>query len=222
MRITTGTLWSVWLQQDAANIAVYLPRNLNLGQFAGFALFIIAGLGLLFFQRGERIQQVVDEKSQVTDVRAATIIDLIYAFILWYFKIKSKVPMSTTWVFIGLLGGRELAMSLVKANEGATVKDALMGKDVMGIVLAVAINDVAFVSVHEGSACSSPDSSTRAHEVPRSLLRQHGRPEGCARRRRYGTRARARWLGRLDLLHIFVDDKGDYYDIKDGLPQNRQ
>ena len=23
-------------------------------------------------------------------------------------------------------------------------------------------------------------------------------------------------------LHIFVDDKGDYYDIKDGLPQNRQ
>ena len=150
--ITTGTLWSVWLQQDAANIAVYLPRNLNPGQFAGFALFIIAGLGLLFFQRGERIQQVVDEKSQVTDVRAATIIDLIYAFILWYFKIKSKVPMSTTWVFIGLLGGRELAMSLVKANEGATVKDALklMGKDVafvtfgliVSIVLAVAINDV--------------------------------------------------------------------------------
>lgn len=23
-------------------------------------------------------------------------------------------------------------------------------------------------------------------------------------------------------LHIFVDDKGDYYDINDGLPQNRQ
>ncbi|MDT8855900.1 GFA family protein [Paracoccaceae bacterium Fryx2] len=23
-------------------------------------------------------------------------------------------------------------------------------------------------------------------------------------------------------LHIFVDDKGDYYDISDGLPQNRQ
>ena len=23
-------------------------------------------------------------------------------------------------------------------------------------------------------------------------------------------------------IHIFVDDKGDYYDIADGLPQNRQ
>jgi len=23
-------------------------------------------------------------------------------------------------------------------------------------------------------------------------------------------------------LHIFVDDKGDYYEIADGLPQNRQ
>ncbi len=23
-------------------------------------------------------------------------------------------------------------------------------------------------------------------------------------------------------VHIFVDDKGDYYEIKDGVPQNRQ
>lgn len=150
--ITTGTLWSVWLQQDAANIAVYLPRDLNPAQFAGFAFFVTAGLGLLFYQRGERIQQVVEEKSQVTDVRAATVIDLIYAFILYYFKIKSKVPMSTTWVFIGLLGGRELAMSLVKANDGGSVKAALklMGKDIafvafgllVSLLLAVAINDV--------------------------------------------------------------------------------
>ena len=34
--ITSGTLWSVWLMQDAANIAVYLPRSLNTGQFLGF------------------------------------------------------------------------------------------------------------------------------------------------------------------------------------------
>ena len=32
-----GVLWSVWLQQDAANIAVYLPRNLSGWEFTGFA-----------------------------------------------------------------------------------------------------------------------------------------------------------------------------------------
>ena len=33
--ITTGTLWSVWLMQDAANIAVYLPRSMSFSTFFG-------------------------------------------------------------------------------------------------------------------------------------------------------------------------------------------
>jgi thiol-disulfide isomerase/thioredoxin len=36
---------------------------------------IFLGLGLLFWQGGERIQEVVNEKSAVVDVRPATIID---------------------------------------------------------------------------------------------------------------------------------------------------
>lgn len=110
--ISTGALWSVWLMQDAANIAVYLPRALNPSEFAGFASFIFLGLGILFYLKGDRIQQIVTEKSFITDTRPATIIDMVYAFILYYFKTVSVVPMSTTWVFIGLLAGRELAMSL--------------------------------------------------------------------------------------------------------------
>jgi hypothetical protein len=110
--ISTGTLWSVWLMQDAANIAVYLPRSLSPAEFAGFASFIFLGLGILFYLKGDRIQEIVTEKSFMTDTRPATIIDLVYAFILYYFKTVSVVPMSTTWVFIGLLAGRELAMSL--------------------------------------------------------------------------------------------------------------
>lgn len=110
--ISSGALWSVWLMQDAANIAVYLPRALNPAEFAGFASFIFLGLGILFYLKGDRIQQIVTEKSFITDTRPATIIDMVYAFILYYFKTVSVVPMSTTWVFIGLLAGRELAMSL--------------------------------------------------------------------------------------------------------------
>ncbi len=110
--ITTGVLWSVWLQQDAANIAVYLPRSLSGLEFIAFAGTVVVGLGWIFKNGGEKIQEVVEEKNNVTDIRAATIIDLLYAIILFYFKIHSKIPMSTTWVFLGLLAGRELAISI--------------------------------------------------------------------------------------------------------------
>ena len=151
--ITSGALWSVWLMQDMANIAVYLPRQLSLGEFGFFAGFIFLGLGILFYLKGDRIQQVVTEKAFITDVRSATIVDFVYAFLLYYFKNVSVVPMSTTWVFIGLLAGRELAMSLTdKDGHGKPLKKTmkLIGKDVLyagiglavSIALAIAINPV--------------------------------------------------------------------------------
>ncbi|MEQ9082073.1 MAG: hypothetical protein RLP09_49875 [Sandaracinaceae bacterium] len=140
--LTSGLLWSVWIQQDAANIAVYLPRSLNVVQVLAFGGVVFVGLGFLFKMGGERVQEIVDEKSNVVDVRAATVIDLVYTVILYVFKIWSNVPMSTTWVFIGLLAGRELAMSLRKSSE-LTLKQAakLMGRDVLfaGIGLAVSL-----------------------------------------------------------------------------------
>lgn len=115
--ITSAVLWSVWIMQDAANIAVFLPRQLGLWEFIGFTSFIFLGLGFLFYMKGDRIQSVVNEKTRVTDVRAATLVDLVYAIILFYFKMASKIPMSTTWVFIGLLAGRELAIALAKSKN---------------------------------------------------------------------------------------------------------
>ncbi len=114
--MTSGLLWSVWLMQDAANIAVFLPRSLNFIELLLFLGFIFLGLGLLFYLRGDRLQRLVNEKTKMTDVRAATLVDFVYVFILYYFKHLNNIPMSTTWVFIGLLGGRELAMSFAK-NE---------------------------------------------------------------------------------------------------------
>lgn len=149
--VISGSLWAVWLMQDAANIAVYLPRSLALNQFLLFAGVIFFGLGVLFYLRGDRIQEIVTEKSHVVDVRAATIIDFIYVILLYYFKVLSTVPMSTTWVFLGLLAGREIGMSFTKArSNGKPMKKSLglMGKDmslaliglVISIVLALAIN----------------------------------------------------------------------------------
>ena len=122
--ITTGLLWSVWLMQDAANIAVFLPRQLSGVEFLGFVIPIVLGLGFILFKGGAKIQQVVEEKSRVNDVRSATLVDFIYAIILFYFKLHSKIPMSTTWVFLGLLAGREIAMS-IRQTSGKSLVEAI-------------------------------------------------------------------------------------------------
>lgn len=117
--ITSGTLWAVWIMQDAANIAVFLPRQLNTYEFIAYTGFVFLGLGLIFFLKGDKIQDIINEKTDVTDVRAATLVDLVYAVILFYFKMYNNVPMSTTWVFIGLLAGREFAIALGKHGKSS-------------------------------------------------------------------------------------------------------
>ena len=71
--VSSGALWSAWIMQDMANVAVVLPRSLSLDQFIVVASFIFFGLGLLFYLKGDRIQQIVLEKSDIIDVRAATV-----------------------------------------------------------------------------------------------------------------------------------------------------
>ncbi len=108
---STGFLWSQWLIQDLANIFVYLPRNLSLIEVSG-AIAVMAGmLAYIFYQKGGAVQQVVTSKTNTTDIRSATIIDFLYAFTLLLFTTISKIPMSTTWVFVGLLAGREFMIS---------------------------------------------------------------------------------------------------------------
>ncbi|MFN5332314.1 MAG: hypothetical protein ACK5B5_06375 [Bacteroidota bacterium] len=152
--ITSGTLWAVWIMQDAANIAVFLPRQLDTMEFIAYTGFVFFGLGLIFYLKGDKIQDIINEKTNVTDVRAATLVDLVYAVILFYFKMYNNIPMSTTWVFIGLLAGREFAIALGK-HEKSSKKTAwlvrafrLARKDigkalaglVVSLILAVVIN----------------------------------------------------------------------------------
>lgn len=116
--IVSGTLWAVWVMQDGANIAVFLPRQQSPTEFVIFAMTIFFGLGLLFYLRGDRIQEVVSEKARISDIRAATLVDFTYVILLIYKLFISTVPMSTTWVFLGVIGGREIAISLARTKKG--------------------------------------------------------------------------------------------------------
>lgn len=142
--LTTGFLWFTWLSHDVANIAVFLPRQLSVVELIGVITFFTAGLGWIFYQQGGKIQEIVLDKQNTKYVRSATLIDLVYAFLLLYFKQINNIPMSTTWVFVGLLCGRELALNTYLTKKGnlkqvfpIVAKDFL--KLLVGLVVSVAI-----------------------------------------------------------------------------------
>lgn len=152
--LSTAVLWSSWIMQDMANLAVYLPRQLSFAQYLIFSTTIFLGLGILFYLRGDRIQRVVSEKSSVVDIRAATLIDFVYAFILFGFVRISTIPMSTTWVFLGLLAGRELALILMRAaGRPIGVGLRLVGRDALfatvGLAVSIAIAFLANPVFHD-------------------------------------------------------------------------
>lgn len=138
---STAFLWSQWLIQDLANIFVYLPRQLSISWLLFGVLALIAMQGYIFYTFGGVIQKIVLSKTDTTDIRAATIIDFIYGLVLLVFKEVSNIPMSTTWVFLGLLAGREFALSMYLADTGfkRTLKNVSMDalKALSGLIVSV-------------------------------------------------------------------------------------
>ena len=137
----TGFLWYTWLSHDIANIAVFLPRSLSITMLIFILTVFVIGLGVIFKTRGGKIQQIVLEKSHTNYIRSATIIDFCYGVILLVFKTWNSIPMSTTWVFIGLLSGRELAISTMMGKE-YHFKNVfpLVGKDLLRLLVGLGVS----------------------------------------------------------------------------------
>tara|TARA_B100001939_G_scaffold161780_1_gene139559 strand:+ start:1882 stop:2859 length:978 start_codon:yes stop_codon:yes gene_type:complete len=141
--LSTGWLWSQWLVQDMANIYVYLPRQLSLGEMALSALMLCLGLCVLVWIGGGPIQGVLRNKINTKDLRSATVIDFLFGCVLFWKANITKFPLSTTWVFLGLLAGREIAIRLrLKLNDPRPLPQVL-GSDLfkagVGIVVSLIV-----------------------------------------------------------------------------------
>ena len=145
--VTTGFLWWTWLSHDMANIAVFLPRQIPVDMMIAVSAIFVLGLGWMFRERGGKIQQIVLEKHNTRYVRSATLIDLFYLVILYFFKELNNIPMSTTWVFVGLLTGRELAIATFTNKRKFNGVFPLVSKDFlkMMIGLGASIGIVLFI-----------------------------------------------------------------------------
>ena len=146
--ITSGWLFFVWLQHDMANIAVFLPRQLSLIQLLMVLGLTIGLLGYIFYTQGGKIQSVVLDKQGTRYVRSATIINIVYIAVLYIFKELNNLPMSTTWVFVGLLAGRELAISTVMKDYKFVYVFPIIAKDFGKMMLGLGVSVAIVLLIH--------------------------------------------------------------------------
>ena len=146
--VTSGWLWWVWLSHDVANIAVYLPRQLDITLLLIVLVYFTALIFHIFYIHGGRIQKVVLDKTGTRYARSATIINVIYATVLFYFKELNDLPMSTTWVFVGLLCGRELAISTMNKDYKFKYVFPLIGKDFVKMIFGLSVSVSIVLAIH--------------------------------------------------------------------------
>jgi len=144
----TGGLWWTWLSHDMANIAVFLPRVVPVDLMIVISAVFVAGLFFMFRERGGKIQQIVLEKHNTRYVRSATLIDLFYWLCLYFFKELNDIPMSTTWVFVGLLAGRELAMATYFGKQKTKSVFPLVAKDFGKMMVGLGASVALVLLVH--------------------------------------------------------------------------
>ena len=146
--VSSAYLWAAWLSHDVANIAVYLPRQLDVTLLLIVVTYFTILLFYIFYIQGGAIQKVVLDKTGTRYARSATIINTIYAAVLYYFKELNDLPMSTTWVFVGLLCGRELAISTMNEEYKFKYVFPLIGKDFIKMIFGLSISVGIVLAIH--------------------------------------------------------------------------
>lgn len=137
---STGFLWSQWLIQDFANIYVFLPRQLSLTELLVSLAVILFIMAYLFKNKGGKIQDIVTKKVNTANIRSATIIDFTYGILLYVLGTLSSVPMSTTWTFIGILAGREIAINYLLHKQHLNNTYKAIFKDLAKVNIGLAIS----------------------------------------------------------------------------------
>lgn len=107
---------------------------------------LVAALGIILYTNGGTIQELVTEKSDIQWSKAATIVDLVYGTILIVFHEWSKTPMSTTWVFLGMLAGREIILNFMTFRDLPYLETfRKVGKDVLFASMGIAVSIFIFI-----------------------------------------------------------------------------
>tara|TARA_R110002050_G_scaffold300327_1_gene469201 strand:+ start:8607 stop:9560 length:954 start_codon:yes stop_codon:yes gene_type:complete len=145
---STGFLWSQWLIQDFANIFVFLPRQISLYELGLSLVVILSIMAYIFNVKGGNIQKIVNQKSNTQHIRSATIIDACYGLLLYLFTVLNDVPMSTTWTFVGILAGREIAINYLLEKKQLKTTYSLIIKDFAKVNIGLMVSILIAYLIH--------------------------------------------------------------------------
>ncbi|HSQ97787.1 MAG TPA: hypothetical protein VLL98_03655 [Rickettsiales bacterium] len=121
--ISTGMLWIIWLIQNTSNIVVYIPRRINIYSLILIIMLGIVMIGFTIYNKGGPIQEIVDEKTDMSNIHYTAMINFSFAIMIALMTCIGTIPIATTWMFIGILGGRELAIAKYETNQELSLKD---------------------------------------------------------------------------------------------------
>jgi hypothetical protein len=106
-------------------------------------LVLLALHAYTFYIYGGDIQKIVTSKVNTRDIRSASLIDLQSGIVLLVSKEWSNMPMSTTWVFLGVLAGREIELASKLKVRGGAATGRIIGGDLAkafsGLCVSVAL-----------------------------------------------------------------------------------
>ncbi len=147
--LASGWLWSQWLIQDLANLFIYLPRHLGGGAMALALAVLCLGVWLLLAESGGAIQVILRRKSGLGTPLASAGLSLVYGLTLALLAVGGREPLSTTWVFLGLLAGRELALLLQPQPRPLVDLARDLGRDLALAALGLAVSLAVALAVQQ-------------------------------------------------------------------------
>lgn len=114
--VSTASLWISWLISNSPTAIVFLPRQFD---FKSLSVFLFLGCFIIYYilyKKGGAMQNIIKNKKDTDNLQSATMLNIIYSLMIYTLQFAISMPISTTWVFVGLMGGRELAIIENKQN----------------------------------------------------------------------------------------------------------
>jgi hypothetical protein len=149
--ISTILLVINWLCFSVSNITVFLPRKLDPHDFLLFMFILLFTLASVLSNRGNRMQEILSSKKNANNVKVNVLINVLFSAVLFIFKVVNNVSIATTFVFLGILAGKEVAIVFSERDIlGRTYKKTVLNilKDINKCILGVCISLVFVVLIN--------------------------------------------------------------------------
>jgi hypothetical protein len=123
---TSGILFMSWAIIGTANMVIFVPRDFDIYSLILFLFLSLGVIAFAIYNRGGPIQELVDEKCNMDNLKTTSITNILYASIILGLVELSPVSFSTTWVFIGLLAGQEMALAPATLGIKMSLKEKFL------------------------------------------------------------------------------------------------